>query len=501
MRVGELIDENNGSTSRQAGIQEAPATAVPSLPTFVKTEANLLRLPLFALHTKRLKSLDGIECRGRISRDGQTHQFLFRSTRNAATLYPGPLARSAHLAFLSLATDRGFPIHHPLTWSWRDLCRRMGIVYGGQMVTHLKEAITATTGLLLLSEYALYSKADGKPIQTHQDALHLYERAVFCGGTLPDGTTADTNYLWLSDWYLQNLNCLFTAPLDYQLWRSLDAQSPIASRLYEFLLLNFYSGLPVFRINYETLTQFLPIRPEKFLSHAQRQLEHAFTLLRQAGILAEASWRPAQQSLGQLHLYRGVGLPIARQRAQALPDNADFDEAVRVRELRNLRLPEWQLVTQFYRLRAGVENYRPTKKELEQATALIAEHGPAKAAALIPLAVEHLKLSWPDAKAFGAIIRLLPHVKADYDKKQERRQRERAQQLQEKDSEERRSAERQQLDATYRPAWNQLTEDERQEIRFSLLAKHPHLSKVPSTLDRYCLMELAQRRLVSSAEA
>src|SRR6266511_4499255 len=125
-------------------------------------EANLLRLPVFALHTKGLRLLDGIECSGRIARDGHTYRFTFRSTRNTATAYPGPLARSAHLAFLSLLTERGLPSPDPLTWTWRELCRRMGVTYGGQIVRHLKQAITATTGLLLHSEYALYSKPEGR---------------------------------------------------------------------------------------------------------------------------------------------------------------------------------------------------------------------------------------------------------------------------------------------------------------------------------------------------
>src|SRR5688500_4731775 len=73
---------------------QATATGDQLLPHFVRAEANLLRLPLFALHTKGLKSLDGIECTGRITRDGQTHQFTFQATRNTATLYPGPLARA-----------------------------------------------------------------------------------------------------------------------------------------------------------------------------------------------------------------------------------------------------------------------------------------------------------------------------------------------------------------------------------------------------------------------
>src|SRR3954464_9497154 len=93
-----------------------------AIPRFIKAEANLLRLPLFALQTKGLRSLDGIECRGTISRGGETHQFVLRASRSTSTLYPGPLSRAAHLAFLSLATERGLPLENPITWTWRDLC-------------------------------------------------------------------------------------------------------------------------------------------------------------------------------------------------------------------------------------------------------------------------------------------------------------------------------------------------------------------------------------------
>src|SRR4051812_39603400 len=120
------------SLTRQAGVDKGPAAdKEPTVSQFVKAEANLLRFPLFALHTKRLKTLDGIECRGRSTRDGQTQQFVFRATRNTATLYPGPLARAAHLAFLSLVTEHGVPFRNPVSWRWRDLCRRMGVTYGG----------------------------------------------------------------------------------------------------------------------------------------------------------------------------------------------------------------------------------------------------------------------------------------------------------------------------------------------------------------------------------
>ena len=112
------------------------------LPRFIKAEANLLRLPLFALGTKGLRTLDAIECRGTMRRNGETHDFWFQAARNAKTPYPGPLSRAAHLAFLSIATDHGFPIENPISWSWRELCRRMGLQPSGREVRQIKAAIT-----------------------------------------------------------------------------------------------------------------------------------------------------------------------------------------------------------------------------------------------------------------------------------------------------------------------------------------------------------------------
>ena len=51
--------------------------------------------------------------------------------------------------------------------------------------------ITATALLGMQSEYALYSKHEGKPVVSRDEALHLYERVSFIGSTLPDGSIAD----------------------------------------------------------------------------------------------------------------------------------------------------------------------------------------------------------------------------------------------------------------------------------------------------------------------
>lgn len=502
-----FIDEERREHDRQPEVEKFPAAApATGMPQFIKTEANLLRLPLFALNTKRLKTLDGIECHGRVTRDGETHEFVFRATRNTATLYPGPLARSAHLAFLSKVTEQGVPMRNPLTWTWRDLCRRMRIACGGQMVQHLKDAITSTAALFIQSEYALYSKAEKQPIRTQQDGLHLYDRVAFLGSQLPDGSIADTNYLWFSEWYLSNLNAMFTAPLDYELWRYLDEHSTIASRLYEFLLLNFYSGVPVLRINYETLAQFLPVRPERYLSDAKKQMGNALQLLTDTRIITAATWNSGKNALAQLHFGRGARLANgARTEAAMLPMmDGEIGDGIRVRELRNIKTPEWQIVSEFYKLWTGEGQRKPTPSELEQARALIDAHGSAKAKGIIPLAVKRMKVEWPEAKTFGAVTMYLPDAVRDYERSQHRQEQERQERLrdeqEQQEAEQRRAAHRA-LQQTWQPVWDALPEADRASIRNAVTEKWPHYAKVPALMDRQCLEELARQRMSPLASA
>lgn len=486
---------------------DASRPALPSpppdiLPHFIKAEANLLRLPLFALTTKGLKTLDGIECHGKTTRDGQTHDYVFRATRNTATLYPGPLARSAHQAILSLATDAGLPVVNPITWSWREFCRRMGITSSGQIVRHIKAALKATRGLIIESRLAIYSKPDKRPLSTgsHERYLSLYSDLVFMNDRRPDGTVADTNAVWLADWYLANINALFTAPLNYSLWLWLDQRSPIASRLYEFLLINFYSGVPALRINYDTLAQFLPIHRERYYSSAVRQLETPLRLLALQNVIETTTWSKTKAGRPQLQLHRGLRLTAPGDRDQRVFEfmTEEFAGSIEVTELRNLKPPEWGIVSDFYRLWAGDDSRRPTPKELTQARELITEHGQAKAKALIPLAVARMKLKFPDAKTFGACNRYIPEVAAHYDREQQRDARHKESKARARREQEE-AAEHQRAElafkTTWLPRWQQLDPAEQAAIRQAVVSDKPFLQdkQGSSIFLQLCLKELADR--------
>src|SRR5262249_13562969 len=155
--------------------------------------------------------------------------------------------------------------------------------------------------------------------------------------------------LWLSEWYRQNLDAFFTAPLDYALWKHLDQKSFIASRLYEFLLINLFGPAPVLKINYETLVRFLPVQAEKYRSQAERQLRDAFHILKATQVLHDAVWIDSKSGLAALLLSRGDRLAQAEKRSSVLAFSQPEEqpEDVEVKELRNIRPPEWQLLELF----------------------------------------------------------------------------------------------------------------------------------------------------------
>ena len=122
----------------------------------------------------------------------------------------------------------------------------------------------------------------------------LYERIIFAGERLPDGTRAERNLLYLGTWYMESLNSLYVKPLDYRYYLGL--HTPIARRLYELLGVKFYgvaeNPYPVIRYRYSTLCRLLPVKRHDYRSRMQQQLEPAHEELMRGGFLDAAAYTP-----------------------------------------------------------------------------------------------------------------------------------------------------------------------------------------------------------------
>lgn len=447
----------------------------------LKAEATLLRLPIFALAVKGSSSLDGFEFRYSRRRGERTTETIVRTERDDKDAYPGPLARRVHLALLALATDRGFPAEGPITWTWRELCRRMGLPNSGRRVAELKAAIRATWGLRI---HGLDS-ADGR---VHESWRRLYAEVEFLNEPKADGTSGDANRVWFAPWYLESLNKLHAAPLDYALWKRLEKVGPLASRLYEYLVPSFYKRESL-EFAYDRLASAMPVVAEARRSHAIRQFEAALGALKAERVLADYSW-DAMKGTGRpkLVLARGALLdPRAEEAAPAAgagavappgatpaPAPADLAEGAR------------RLAAEFYGL-MGRAAVRPLRSDLAVARDLIARHGPAASLEVLPEAVRRLRARFRNAETMGALVRYFDEAAADAER---RRHEEQARQVEQA----RQAADRTRAagdEGRRRAIWAALPEAWKGAIREAVAREQPLCQRFPALLEMACLQSLA----------
>ena len=440
----------------------------------LKAEATLLRLPIFALAIKGSSSLDGFEYRYSRRRGERTVESVVRTERDAKEPYPGPLARRVHLAMLSLAADRGFPCDNPLTWTWRDLCRRMGLPNSGRRVGELKAAIRATWALKLHG----LDVADGR---THETWRRLYAEVEFMNEARADGTSIDANRLWLAPWYLESLNNLHAAPLDYDLWKRLEKVGPLASRLYEYLVPAFYKR-DALEFAYDRLASAMPVIAESRRSHAIRQFEAALQVLRAEKVIADFTW-DAMKGTGRPKLVLTRGPLLAPKTAEAdaagksgatAPDPVvpDLGEGAK------------RLAGEFYRLMGRA--VRPLRSDLAIARDLIGKHGLDRSLEVLPDAVRRLRTRFRNAETMGALVRYFDEAVMELDRKRQEEQT----RLEEQN---RIAAERTRAtsDEDQRKLiWAALPESWRDAIRQAVLVEQPLCQRFPALLEMACLQSL-----------
>lgn len=442
----------------------------------LKAEATLLRLPIFALAVKGSASLDGFEFRFSRRRGERTVDSVVRTERDEKVPYPGPLARRVHMAILALATERGFPCENPITWTWRELCRQMGLPNSGRRVAELKAAIRATWGLKI---HGLDS-SDG---QTHETWRRLYVEAEFQNETRADGTSVGSNRLWLAPWYLASLNKLHAAPIDYDLWKRLEQVGPLASRLYEYLVPAFYKR-DALEFAYDRLAAAMPVVAESRRSHAIRQFAAALEVLRAEKVVADFTW-DVMKGTGRPKLILNRGGLLAPKVGEAGPEKRDGAAAPSPRPVEDdLTRGPLRLATEFYRLMGRV--VPPLRSDLAIARDLIAKYGLDRALEVLPDAVRRLRARFRNAETMGALVRYFAEAVTEADRKRQE-ERDRIEEQTRQASERARTA----SDEEKRKAtWAALPEAWKATIRRSILQEQPLCQRFPALLELACLQSL-----------
>jgi hypothetical protein len=132
------------------------------------------------------------------------------------------------------------------------------------------------------------------------------------GESLPDGTVATKNYVWLSEWQLNSINSNHinsnhTLPIDMEVYRRL--RNHIAKALVPYLQIWLCTSRAegCFVKRYDQLCQLLGLQPQKHASRIRQQLGPSLDELREHGYIG--SWTLAETRDGRgfkVELYHGT---------------------------------------------------------------------------------------------------------------------------------------------------------------------------------------------------
>ena len=268
-----------------------------SLFPIVLSEVNFLTFPFFCLSRKGLNTTTLVEYSKSIQRENESIDILWQVSSNSKFGFPGPFDKEVHKAIEALITQRGFPVSNPISFTLYELCKIMNInPHSGKNLQAIKDSLLRITMTGVYSKQTFYSKTEKRWIE---EAFHLYDHVTFRGKHRPDThEMAETNFLFLGKWYLDNLNSFYIKTLDYDFYRSL--KSLIDKRYYEIMSVKFYGSfqakIPFLRFRYSTLCDLFPLARYPYLSKAKGQLNPAHKRLIDQGFFSKVIWKQTNET-------------------------------------------------------------------------------------------------------------------------------------------------------------------------------------------------------------
>ena len=260
--------------------ERSPAVALD----VVKIEKNLNSLGFFTPSHK------GLDCT-KSKTISVAREEKGRKIQAKATIFPSPdhglpttADQDKYFAFQKIVTEikkRNGVVTNPIKFTSYQLLKILGINASGKNYEELAQWLERMTLTGIRSENMVYFA--GKK-NWAKDIFHVFDRAIQVGQELPNGQKADQNYVWLSEWQLENLNANYVLPLDLHTYRQL--RSNISKALVPLLQIWFYASQrrPIEK-RYSDLCQYLHIRRWLHLSKVKENFAPALEELKNHAFL------------------------------------------------------------------------------------------------------------------------------------------------------------------------------------------------------------------------
>jgi hypothetical protein len=302
-RIKATMEEGNETIENknfEGEAQPAFRVGAETLPSteFVKVEKNLASLGFFTPSSKRLRNAQEKSFTVTTVADGQRLELKGTIIPSAKYGLPITADQDKWIALCKILTDiirKDGQVTNPVSFTSADILRLLHKHrHSGKNYREIEEWLDVLFSTTIFSEGVVYLAKEKRRVK---DRFRVFERAVSFGKELSDGKVADKNYVWFSDWQLQNINSNHLLPIDLEAYREL--KNHIAKALVPLLQVWLYAtrNEGVFEKRYDELTEFLNIRRYQYHSLIVQTLGPSLDELKQFGYLAD--WQIERTSDGE----------------------------------------------------------------------------------------------------------------------------------------------------------------------------------------------------------
>ena len=239
--VKELLHPETAPDEQQnlpLAVQQATSLTTPD---YIRSEAFLEVSGFFTPSSKRIENIYIKEKKVReyVDTHGKKRVLKTKISANYELGLPVTSDLDYYRAFLKICdeiVDRDGRFQLPIAVPSFKLARYAGKQWSQKTRKEVQEWLKRMTGTLI--QGAVY-RAKKK---NYDDGFvgTVFSQVVMTGETMRNGKPANTNYVWLSPWFLSNYYYRYTRPLDFAFYKQL--RKPIAKSLYTLLENGWYAA-------------------------------------------------------------------------------------------------------------------------------------------------------------------------------------------------------------------------------------------------------------------
>ena len=253
-------------------------------PDFVRMEKNLAAFGFFTPSSKRINNVPKV-IKFSQTINGNRVEAEVKIFGHIQYGMPITADQDKYLAFQKIVErvkrEKG-AVTNPITFSTAELIKLLGRADSGSHYNEVLEWLKVMKGATIESTGAVWIAGKKKHAT---DVFSIFDRIRSIGDELDDGTTADKNYVWLSSWYLENLNAHYLLPIDFDTYKQL--KNHVAKALVPLLQVWLYASREQakFEKRYSEICQTLNIKVYSFSSDIKRFFGNSLDELVEHGYL------------------------------------------------------------------------------------------------------------------------------------------------------------------------------------------------------------------------